>query len=144
MDKTRKTLLIEFWVPIVVCLAIIIPYESDWLMAGPLGDDKMLEYHVAIVMELVTICLIPFSLRLFKFRKVKQALQGSEPLKALKKWGSVRMLMLTLPMIVNCFLYYQFMNVAFGYMAIIDLLCMMFVYPSKTRCQQESASTPNT
>lgn len=141
MNKTRKILLLEFWVPIVVCLAIIVPYENDWLMVGPLGDDKVLEYHAAIVMELVTICLIPFSLRLFKFKKVKAAFQHTEPQKALQKWGSIRMLMLTVPMMVNCFLYYQFMNVAFGYMGIIGLLCMIFVYPSQTRCKQETTPT---
>jgi hypothetical protein len=40
-------------------------------------------------------------------------------------------------MMVNTWLYYMFMNVAFGYMAIILLLSLMFVYPSKVRCEQD-------
>ncbi len=131
-------LLLEFWIPVLICLCIIILYENDLLLSGSWHDNKIDEYYVAIVMELVTICLIPLSLRLFKFRSVKQDLQTSEGL-MLRKWGSVRLLMLTLPMMVNCWLYYQFMNVAFGYMGIIGLLSLCFVYPSKARCSQEEA-----
>lgn len=131
-------LLLEFWIPVLICLCIIILYENDLLLSGSWHDNKMDEYYVAIVMELVTICLIPLSLRLFKFHRVKQDLQTSEGL-MLRKWGSVRLLMLTLPMMVNCWLYYQFMNVAFGYMGIIGLLSLCFVYPSKARCSQEEA-----
>ena len=40
---------------------------------------------------------------------------------------------------LNAVLYYQFMAVAFGYMSIILLLSLFFVYPSKTRCEQEMA-----
>lgn len=138
INNLRRMLLLEFWIPVLICLCIIILYENDLLLSGSWHDNKIDEYYVAIVMELVTICLIPLSLRLFKFRSVKQDLQTSEGL-MLRKWGSVRLLMLTLPMMVNCWLYYQFMNVAFGYMGIIGLLSLCFVYPSKARCSQEVA-----
>lgn len=133
----RKLLLIQFWVPVAVCLAIIVPYENDWLMAGALQSDKVLEYYVAIAMELITICLIPLSLRLFKFKAIKRALMNN-PTSGLKRWGSIRLAMLTVPMMVNAWLYYQFMNVAFGYMGIIGLLSLVFIYPSKTRCEAET------
>lgn len=136
INNLRRMLLLEFWIPVLICLCVIILYENDLLLSGSWHDNKIDEYYVAIVMELVTICLIPLSLRLYKFRSVKQDLQTSEGL-MLRKWGSVRLLMLTLPMMVNCWLYYQFMNVAFGYMGIIGLLSLCFVYPSKTRCSQE-------
>lgn len=138
LKDIRKILLVEFWVPIALCLILIILYENDILLVGRLSDEKMYEYYLAIAMELITICLIPISLRLFKFKKIKTQLQ-STPDMALRKWGSIRMDMLALPMFVNCFLYYQFINVAFGYLGIIDLLCMVFVYPSKTRCEQETS-----
>lgn len=135
----RRLLLLEFWIPVLICLCIIILYENDLLLSGNWHENKMDEYYAAIVMELVTICLIPLSLRLFKFHGVKRSVQSSW--ESLRKWGSVRMLMLTLPMLVNCWLYYQFMNVAFGYMGIIGLLSLCFIYPSKTRCDQETAGS---
>lgn len=133
----RKLLLIQFWVPVAVCLAIIVPYENDWLIAGSLQSDKVLEYYVAIAMELITICLIPLSLRLFKFKIIRKSLMDN-PMSGLKRWGSIRLAMLTVPMMVNAWLYYQFMNVAFGYMGIIGLLSLVFIYPSKTRCDAET------
>lgn len=143
IQKTRTSLLVEFWIPIILCLAIIIPYENDWLIAGALQGDKISEYYTAMAMELITICLIPLALRLFKFKKVKTALSADAPA-ALRRWGTLRLAMLTVPMMVNCVLYYQFMNVAFGYMGIIGLLCLVFVYPSKTRCETETSSQEET
>ena len=138
-NNPRRLLLLEFWIPVLVCLCIIVLYENDILLSGGWHDNKLNEYYVAIAMELITICLIPVSLRLFKFQGIKRAFQSSAEL-ALRQWGSVRLLMLTLPMLVNCWLYYQFMNVAFGYMGIIGLLSLCFVYPSKARCNQETST----
>ena len=40
-------------------------------------------------------------------------------------------------MVANTFLYYIYMNVAFGYMAIILLLSLYFVLPTMARCEVE-------
>lgn len=73
----RRLLLLEFWIPVLICLCIIILYENDLLLSGNWHENKMDEYYAAIVMELVTICLIPLSLRLFKFHGVKRSIQSS-------------------------------------------------------------------
>ena len=137
MQLIQRKLFLQFWLPIVICLVLIVLYENEVLEPAVWQGFKVNEYYAAIVMELVTICLIPLSLRLFKFGFVKRSFTANGP-DALLRWGTVRMDMLTVPMMVNTFLYYQFMNVAFGYMGIILLLCMMFVYPSRRRCEDES------
>jgi hypothetical protein len=53
------------------------------------------------------------------------------------KWGLLRLLILEVPMVVNTYLYYIYMNTTFGYMAIIGLLCLPFVFPTMSRCQAE-------
>lgn len=122
--------------PIAICLVMVVLFENDVLLPGMYAVDKVMEYYVAIAMELVTICLIPISLRLFKFRKVKSSIK-EKSFDGLIYWGSCRMYMLVVPMMLNTLLYYLFMNVAFGYMGIIGLLCMVFIYPSKARCKSE-------
>lgn len=87
-------------------------------------------------MEVATICLIPLSLRLFKWKHVVSAIHSAGD-RAMLRWGTVRLLMLCVPMMLNTWLYYQFMNVAFGYMGIIGLLSLAFVYPTRTRYIQE-------
>ena len=41
-------------------------------------------------------------------------------------------------MVVSTILYYLFLNVSFGYLAIILLISMVFVYPSLERCVSET------
>ena len=38
--------------------------------------------------------------------------------------------MITVPLLMNTLLYYIFMNTAFGYMALILLICLPFIYPA--------------
>ena len=53
-------------------------------------------------------------------------------------WGSVRLMLLCLPMIANIFFYYAFGDaVSFFYLAVILALSLFFVYPSKKRCEHE-------
>jgi hypothetical protein len=94
------------------------------------------EFVMTAVMELVTLGTVFLALRLFKFNKVHDDL-ATRKYAALKKWGLLRLLMLGLPMMYNTYLYYMFMNTTFGYMAIIQMLCMPFVFPSKSRCEAE-------
>lgn len=135
MKKTHQLLLVEFWLPTVLCLALVAVYENDWLLPGNFAGDKTAEYYTAIAMELITICLIPLALRLFRFSHVKASVCNDT---GFRLWASLRMALLTLPMMVNTWLYYQFLNTTFGYMGIIGLLSLAFVYPSKARCEQET------
>ncbi len=137
MKSNYRLLQTHFWLSIAICIVLVIVYENEWLLPAAWSDNNIAEYYSAIVMELLTICLIPVALRLFKFGFVKRDL-AEDACHALRQWGNVRLLMLSLPMIVNTFLYYQFMNVAFGYMGIIGLLSMLFVYPSRQRCESET------
>ncbi|MFQ7114635.1 hypothetical protein [Hallella bergensis] len=136
MKSIRKTLSILFAVPIFLSLIIVLLYECDLLISGEMERDAVLEYQLVGTMELITICLIPLALRLFKFKFVhRQIIDDS--VKGMKKWGILRIAMIAIPMLVNTFLYYQFVNVAFGYMGIIGLLSLVFVYPSEERCRRE-------
>lgn len=136
MSSVRKTLLILFILPIVISLLIVVLYESNILSAGIDSIQSVTEIYWVGAMEVITICFIPVSLRLLKFDFAKKSL-AANPTKGLVRWGTMRLYMLALPMLVNTILYYQFMNVAFGYLAIIGLLCMAFVYPSAARCEQD-------
>lgn len=139
--KEQRILLAEFWLPVAICLAIVALYEAEMLLPWALKADKVADYYAAIVMETVTICLIPLALWMFREKHVAQRLKTGHG-DALLRWGSLRMALLTVPMMVNTFLYYQFLNVAFGYMGIIGLLCLVFIYPSRSRCEQEACLQP--
>ena len=48
-----------------------------------------------------------------------------------------RLLILEAPMVINTLLYYIYMNTTFGYLGIMLLLCLPFVFPSLNRCEGE-------
>ena len=136
MEKVRKRLVAEFWVPIALCAIIVLLGELNIIPAGKLEGIEQIEFILLAVMEMVTICMIPLALRLFRFKKVKSQLVEQRE-KGLQKWGTIRMEMLTVPMVVNTLLYYLTMHAAFGYLAIILFLCMFFIVPTKDRCKAE-------
>ena len=136
MKETRNLLMTLFCIPIGYVVAVAIVFETNIFESGVYADDKNVEFMMTAVMELVTLGTVFLALRLFKFNKVHDDLVARK-YAALKKWGLLRLLMLGLPMMYNTYLYYMFMNTTFGYMAIIQMLCMPFVYPSKSRCEAE-------
>ena len=125
-------------VPVAMSLLMVVMFETDVLPCGFLsGRGGSGEFVAAMAMELLTLCVIPVALRLFRFARVAAALAGGG-LGALRRWATVRLLMLCLPLVANTLLYYMYMNVAFGYMGIILLLCLAFVAPTRARCEQEA------
>lgn len=136
MKDVLKLLPLVYWLPIGVSLLMVALYENEILLPGGLEVDKRLDFLVATAMECLTICCIPVALRLFKFAVPKRALKrGAE---GYVRWAVVRLVLIVVPMTVNTWLYYQFMNVAFGYMAIIGMLSLLMVYPTRTRYLHET------
>ena len=92
-------------------------------------------------MEVLTIVAIPLALKLFKLKPIAARLATTTGVSALRLWGVVRLQLLCVPMVVNIVSYYLFMWVGFAYLAIILLLSLFFVYPSLSRCYNETGSS---
>ncbi len=116
MEETRK-LRIVYFVLIAIAVSVVVCFETDILAEGALyGTSQGAEFLVTTIMELVTIATIPLTLRF-----VRQ-----------DKW---RVALIMVPMEVNTLLYYLYMSVPFGYMAIILLIVSVFVYPKKKKAK---------
>ena len=96
----------EFCTALGLSLLVVVLFETDLLPVGLLVGDKSSEFVPATVMELLTLCTIPLALRLFRFRRVSAQLKTA-PKRALLCWGTFRMLLICVPMMANCLLYYQ-------------------------------------
>lgn len=138
MKRVKNILAAEMLASLLVSLIIIVLYESGTLLAGYLQDNANAEFLSVTCMEIVTICMIPLSLKMFKWKKVSASLKNDDG-RALIKWGTLRMAMICIPMMLNTLFYYLFgFNVTFGYMGIIGLICLAFIYPSTSRCVNET------
>jgi len=139
MEKVSSILKKLFYGILAVALLIVVVFETGLLTPGSLGGDKAAEFPILTAMELLTVCLIPFSLYLFRVKSVRQNLLAA-PGQSMLTWGFVRMAMLAFLLVVNVVCYYLYMNASFGYMAIIAAISMLFIYPSIGRCKEETSS----
>lgn len=142
LKQTQKILLVNFWLMLVLALLIVALYECELIGRTDLDGNAQLVFLFQVVMEMATIICIPLALKLFSIKKIRQKLINGKSA-TLLPWGTARINMLCIPMIVNTFLYYQTMSPAFGYMAIILLLCLFFIYPSLSRCYAETEEEDN-
>jgi len=138
MKQTQTILKLQFWTDLTVTAVMAVLFETEVLSTGLLaGLSPNTELVVTTLVELLSLLLIPVSLKMFKFKPVRQDLMQRKE-QALRKWGVVRLGVLFSVLFVNTLLYYIYMNTAFGYLAIITLLCLPFVYPSRDRCLTET------
>ena len=137
MKKISIQLMAIFTLLVAVMIGFIVLYESGVLEPGVLADSKQTEFLAMTGMELTSLAGAFLGLRLFKFQKIHDELvTKKEP--ALLRWGILRLLILEVPMVSNTYLYYMYMNTTFGYLAIILLLCLPFVFPTQSRCIAET------
>ena len=129
MNKTISLLRTVLIANVGVAVVIAALYELDILPSGMMAGRPQDEFLSTISMELITIVFIPVALRLFKTKDVEKRLEEGN-IKAFRQWGLVRILMITVPLVLNTLLYYSFMNTTFGYMALILLICLPFIYPA--------------
>ena len=139
MKKTKLQLQTFLYIVLGIIILIIGLYETDTLSSGVLSSEKQAEFLLTTFMELLTLACVYLSLRMFKFEKVHKDLIERKA-DALRLWGGIRLALLLIPMLTNTILYYMFMNPTFGYMAIIQALCLPFVFPSEGRCLAETES----
>ena len=132
MNKTISLLRTVLIANVGVAVVIAALYELDILPSGMMAGRPQDEFLSTISMELITIVFIPVALRLFKTKDVEKRLEEGN-IKAFRKWGLLRILIITVPLVLNTLLYYSFMNTTFGYMALILLICLPFIYPASRK-----------
>ena len=137
MKETKNQLMTVFVSGTVLPLMIVCIYETEVVVPGLLATDKQSEFLLTFLMELMTLGCAFLALRLFKFEKIHQELISDKAV-ALRKWGVIRLVMLLFPLWADTLLYYLYMNTTFGYLGIILVLCLPFVYPSESRCEAET------
>ena len=142
MEKTALRLRILFFAALLTAVAIVVLFETGMLTEGGFASAKRSEYFTAVAVELITLLAVPLALRMFKFGFISRRLYAGKK-HALSVWGTVRILILCVPMILSVVFYYLFMNASFGYIAIILLISMLFVYPSLERCVSETTAPKN-
>ena len=138
MKKTRNLLMAIFSGSLLLAAILYILGEFLHVDMGIFAETTRQQRFVcSTVMILLTISLLPLSLRLFKFKRISNDLQQRKA-PALARWGTLRLSIMGALLVVNTFLYYAFeLEASYGYLAVVTLLCMPFVIPTMNRCKEE-------
>lgn len=138
MKKTQNLLMALFGGFLLLATLLYILGEFLHVDMGVFADaTREQRFICSTVMILLTIALLPLSLRLFKFKRINSDLLERKA-HALACWGSLRLSVMGLLLVVNTFLYYAFeLEASYGYLAVVTLLCMPFVIPIMSRCEEE-------
>ncbi len=138
MKKDIIRLKILFFAPIILSVLFALGCETDSFEngCGITAGNNMRETITLYIMETVTLCVIPLALRLFKFGFIARKIKGSW--QWFMRLAAIRIIMMEVPLLVNTMLYYHYVKPAYIYMAVMILLAMVFIYPSESRCKNET------
>ena len=131
----RGTYMILWVLPVVLCVL----YETGVFPEGIYAGDVRMEYMLQTVCILLTVCLIPFSLRLFNLNLVKRIkeLPLADALKSYRRWSEVRMLLLCVPILLNTSFFYLTLNTTGIFCATMAFTASLFCVPSESRIKNE-------
>ena len=92
----QKSLFMGVW---VAPLLLVMLYEGGVFQKGIHQGNAQMEYMLQCVSILLTVCLIPFALRLFNLNLVKriQEIPLQQALKSYRIWSDVRLGLLFVP-----------------------------------------------
>ncbi|MBR0049070.1 MAG: hypothetical protein IJP74_07125 [Prevotella sp.] len=133
MKKVCTLLQIELLTAVAMSLLMAVVFETSLLPVGTMAGRQHAEMLLLFLMEPLTLASIFGALYMFRIGRVSTDLK-SRKADALSLWGTIRIALLGLPLMVNTLLYYLFLNTSFGYLAIMLALAMCFVYPNLSRC----------
>lgn len=138
LESAQKVLMILAVSDLLMAVLIVLVCETGAvdLSVVDFSENPTVLFLTECIDQIVSIALIPLALYLFKFKKVHAELMAKKA-EALQRWGIIRLQLLLLPLYVNIIVYYITMVPGYAYMAVILLIALVFVFPSKGRCERE-------
>ena len=135
MKETIKKLQVLYFAYLAIASLIFLLFSYSGI---PEHDaTSPLDYYISTFDVILSILIIPLALKLFKFKKVHDKLITNKS-EALLHYGIIRMAILNNMLLLNTALYaILFGSPTYGYLAIIFLIAMIFIYPSRGRCYSE-------
>lgn len=134
--RILKICFIALW---ALPIALIILYETGIFAEGIYTDNVQMEYILQCICILLTVGMIPFSLRLFNLNLVKRIkeLPLMQALESYLIWSEIRIFLLTVPTLVSTSFYYLTLNTTGLFCACMALVASLFCVPTYNRLLNE-------
>ena len=131
INKTVKYLQAEYIMIWILPIVLVILYETGIMTEGDYaGDARGI---------LLTVGLIPLSLRLFSLSLVKcvKLLSLPDALSSYRRWSEIRLGLLVVPVLTNLSFYYLTLNTTGLFCAAMSLIASLFCVPTRKRIWNE-------
>lgn len=139
LKKTVRLLQVEYAFLWLLAVGLVIAYETGWMEMGLYIENARMEYFLQTVGILLTLFLIPFSLKLFVLAVKNKitALPLADALRSYVRWSEVRLSLLLVVVLLNLSVYYCTLNSIGGLCALLGLLASLFCIPSGQRVRED-------
>ena len=139
IKQLLKRLKIEFVAVWCLVLLLVVCYEVGLFTEGIFVGDVRMDYILTTIGILLTIVMIPLSLRIFNLNLVKRIskLSTFEALKSYRRWSEVRLSLLLVAALLNMSIYYLTLNTTGLFCSLMALLATLFCIPSIERLLKE-------
>lgn len=127
-----------FW---FAALFIIILGESGgFSLTGAYADNVRVVYYTETIVILLTACSVPAALKLFawiKKRKIDVGISIDVAMRQYVTWSSIRIVLLSIPVIVGVVCYYLMQSTSCFLCACIGLTASLFCVPSEKQLKKD-------
>lgn len=139
ISKTVKCLQAEYAMIWILPMTLVALYETGAMTEGYYAGNANMDYILQSVGILLTVGLIPLSLRLFSLSLVKHVKQLSLPeaLTSYRRWNEIRLGLLIVPVLTNLSFYYLTLNTTGIFCAAMSLIASLFCVPNRKRIWNE-------
>ncbi len=139
IKKISRALQIQYYSFLLLSTAGFLVYEAGLLEEGIYAGDPGLQYIWSTASILITLLMVPFSLKLYSYVMTKQIDHAplNQALKLYKKWNEIRLLMLALPTFFNIFVYYATLDNMGAFCALISITASIFCLPGEKKLKDE-------
>ena len=134
-----RILQVEFAMLWMLVVLLVVLYEYDVLPQGVFADDAQACYVMQVTGILLTVGMIPLSLRMFSLSLTRYVRRLSLPdaLVSYRRWSEVRLGMLLAPALFDMTVYYTTLDTTGLLCAGMVLLVSLFCVPGRTRLLKE-------
>ena len=129
INKTVKYLQAEYIMIWILPIVLVILYETGIMTEGDYAGDARMDYILQTIGILLTVGLIPLSLRLL--------LSLPDALSSYRRWNEIRLGLLVVPVLTNLSFYYLTLNTTGLFCAAMSLIASLFCVPTRKRIWNE-------
>ncbi len=139
IKAVARALQIQYGLYLGISILLVVLHETNILPTGVYAGDANMEYLLETASILITIALVPLSLKIFsvKMEKVIKVTALENALKLYQRWSTVRLMIIAFVTFLNILIYYMTLNNIGALCGLIGVTASVFCLPGEKRLREE-------